>query len=397
MNSKIVTIMKKEFARFFGDKRMVMTTMILPGLMIYLVYTFMGQAMISALTVDESYQPIVYTLNLPDSIRAAAGAESLFPVEAEQKMSDTIMEDIREKNVDLFVVFPENFDEAVVRYDSRSGGTAPKVELYYNGVSKTSAAVYSRLVSLLDGYESSLANKFDVNPGETRYDLASDRDTAAYIIAMIVPLLILIFMYSSCMTLAAESIAGEKERGTIATLLVTPITCGELAAGKVLSLSIMAFLCGLSSVIGTMLAIPKMFNMGGPGMDNIINMGIYGPLDYGLLILVIYSTVLLMVTAISLISAWAKNIKEAQSLVMPLLIVIMLAGVIPMFGDGARPEWYYYLIPVYNSVQCLSGILTFDYRMGGIVTELVTNIVISGLGAVILSRMFNSEKVMFSK
>ena len=59
MNNKISTIMKKEFARFFGDKRMVINTMILPGLMIYLVYTFMGQAMMSAFTVDETYNPIM--------------------------------------------------------------------------------------------------------------------------------------------------------------------------------------------------------------------------------------------------------------------------------------------------------------------------------------------------
>jgi sodium transport system permease protein len=132
-------------------------------------------------------------------------------------------------------------------------------------------------------------------------------------------------------------------------------------------------------------------------MGGMISMRIYGVPDYLLLVLVIFSTLMLFVTVISLISAWAKNIKEAQSLVMPLLIVIMLAGVIPMFGDGARPEWYYYLIPVYNSVQCLSGILTFDYRITSIVTGLVTNLVISGTGAVILSKMFNSEKIMFAK
>ena len=41
MKKDMLTIMKKEFARFFGDKRMVFTTVLMPGLMIYILYTFM--------------------------------------------------------------------------------------------------------------------------------------------------------------------------------------------------------------------------------------------------------------------------------------------------------------------------------------------------------------------
>jgi sodium transport system permease protein len=308
-------------------------------------------------------------------------------------MTEGILDDIREQKADLFMVFPAGFDEAVARYDSRSGGAAPQVELYYNEVSTTSQAAYSRFFFLLDEHESSIANKFDVNRGEGPYNLASERDSTGRYLAMIVPLLILVFMYSGCMTLATESIAGEKERGTIATLLVTPIRCGELAAGKVLSISVMAFCCGLSSLIGTMLALPSLFNMD----TEVVNLGIYRAADYGLLILVILSTILLMVTVISLLSAWAKTVKEAQSLVMPLLILIMLAGVIPIFGDGAKVELYYYLIPIYNTVQCLAGILTFNYQPGNIVVEVLTNGLLACGGIFILAGMFKSEKIMFSK
>ena len=64
------------------------------------------------------------------------------------------------------------------------------------------------------------------------------------------PLLILVFLFSGCMAIAPESIAGEKERGTIATILVTPIRRSELALGKIFSLSIIALLSGLSSTVG---------------------------------------------------------------------------------------------------------------------------------------------------
>jgi ABC-type Na+ efflux pump permease subunit len=59
---------------------------------------------------------------------------------------------------------------------------------------------------------------------------------------MILPFLILSFLFSGCLAVTPESIAGEKERGTIATLLVTPIKRRELAIGKIISLSILATL-----------------------------------------------------------------------------------------------------------------------------------------------------------
>ena len=90
----------------------------------------------------------------------------------------------------------------------------------------------------LDTYESALANKFDVNPGEEVYDMATEEDLSAQVFSMMVPMLLMIFLFSGCMAVAPESIAGEKERGTIATLLVTPVKRSHLAVGKIISLSV---------------------------------------------------------------------------------------------------------------------------------------------------------------
>lgn len=53
MNSTILTVMRKELARFFGDYRMVMTTILLPGILIFVLYQFMGDAMLSQFTTDK--------------------------------------------------------------------------------------------------------------------------------------------------------------------------------------------------------------------------------------------------------------------------------------------------------------------------------------------------------
>ena len=69
MKNSIFTMMKKELDRFFGDKRMV-ASILLPGVLIYIAYCFMGSAMGNAFGVDEDYPPAVQAVGLPGSMEA---------------------------------------------------------------------------------------------------------------------------------------------------------------------------------------------------------------------------------------------------------------------------------------------------------------------------------------
>ena len=245
--------------------------------------------------------------------------------------------------------------------------------------------------ALLDGYESSLVNKFDVNRGVDA-DLASERDTAGQIFSSMLPLLMMVFLFSGCMAVAPESIAGEKERGSIATLLVTPLGRGELAMGKVISLGCISLLSGASSFLGTMLSLPKLMGAG----DVALEAAAYGAGDYAALFAVIASTVLLLTGMIAVLSAFAKTVKEASMLVMPLMIVSMLVGVTSMFGDvHAQLGWY--CIPLYNSVQCMSGVLAFSASAAAVGVTVAVNLALAACMTLILRRLFNSESVMFSR
>lgn len=393
MKNSIFTIIKKELARFFGDRRMVFTTILLPGLLIYFLYTFMGDAIGNMYTVDEDYTPSISVVNLPDSIKSVAESAqiTLTPVQPEEV--NATKEKISAKEHDLCIIFPESFDALVTAYDSSSGGEAPNVEIYYNAASTKSQSAYTTMLSLLDNYEAVLSNKFDVNRGDTVYDLASEKDTAGSIFASMLPMLLMIFLFSGCMAVAPESIAGEKERGTIATLLITPMKRSSLAIGKISALAVIALLSGISSAAGTILSLPKLM---GAAADQ-LNANVYAIQDYLLLGVVILSTVLLMITLISMISAAAKTIKEAQTAVTPLMIVVMLIGVTAMFGGGAQESPLYYLIPFYNSVQCMVGIFSFEWNPVCILISVISNLVYTGIGVYLLTKMFNSERIIFSK
>lgn len=393
MRSNMMTIIKKELTRFFKDRRMVLSTLIMPGLMIYIIYSFMGQGMMQELMHDDAYAAEAYVQNLPQELAPALETLSAEWVAVEDAAVEDVKAQLAEKEADVLVVFPENFVEAVEAYDVSLGGAAPNVEIYYNSTKTESSHLRSQIMDILDSYESSLANKLDVNAGTAVYDFASDRDMTAQIFSMMMPMLLMMFLYSGCMAVAPESIAGEKERGTIATLLITPMKRSSLALGKIIALSIIALLSGTSSFIGTFASLPNL--MGGgeiSGMDT----AVYGATDFLMLLGVVLSTVLIIVALISVISAFSKSVKEASTAVMPLMLLVMFMGLIPMFGGSGETALPLFLIPLYNSAQCIYGVFAFTYQPIQVVITMIVNILAAGVLTYVLTKLFNSEKVMFS-
>ena len=391
MKSSILTIMQKELSRFFGDRRL-MVSILMPGFLIYIMYSFMGSAMGDMYSVAEDFVPTAYVVNLPDSVSIMAEAAGMELIPIDENQIPEVKTQVEAQTFGLLAVFPEAFDASVMAYEVAGGAAAPHVALYYNSASTDSQTTYSTMVAILNAFESSMANKFDVNSGDEPYDLATEEDVAGMLFATLMPMLLMMFLYSGCASVAPESIAGEKERGTIATMLITPTRRSDIAIGKILSLAIIALLSGASSALGTILALPKL--MGGL-MDD-MNTNIYSVTDYALLFAVILSTVLLLITIISIISAYAKTIKEAQTYGTPLMLLNTLTGVSAMFGGGASQDLLHYCIPLYNSVQCITGIFSFSALPAGVAVTVAVNGALTILGVVILARMFNSEKIIYS-
>ena len=394
MKNNIYTIFRKEMARFFKDKRLVITTLLLPGIMIFIMYSFMGNMMRQQFSVADDYVSEVYVKNMPESVNDKIDKEktNIISVTGDLEKEKKL---VSEKEIDLVVNFPENFDKEVAEYKTGEG-KAPKVEIFYNSAKTESSAAYSLFTDILSNYETELSNKFDVNTDtKTSYDIAAKEDMTGKMFGSMLPMLLMIFIWSGCVAVAPESIAGEKERGTIATLLVTPMSRQALALGKILALSIIAFLSGVSSSIGTFASLPAMYQ----GMSSSdIDTAFYSSKDFALLFVIIISTTILMVALISVLSAFAKSVKESATIISPLMIVIMVISLLPMFskGDTETPVTMFF-IPLYNSVICMNEIFKFSYSSINVLISVIINVIFTGILVLVLTKMFDSEKVMFSK
>ena len=396
MKSNTLTIIKKEFARFFGDRQMLFTAVLLPGLIIYIIYSFMGVGMKKMMTEGANELVTVCVENLPNSVAPIIDGIPAI-VTSQQPVSQEDIDKLEDKSLNVVLVrFPEAFDELVATYDPQSGVAAPNVEIYYNSANNASSRVYHILEASLSAYENQLSNRFDINRvdnmGETRFDMAKQDDVLGSILSKLIPMLILMMLFSGVMAIAPSSIAGEKERGTIATLLVTPLRRNELALGKVVSLSGMALMSGISSFIGIALSLPKMIQVDEAGIE--LN---YTFNDYLAILLIILATVLIMASAVSLLSALAKDVKNAGTMITPFMLVVMLCGLTPMFQSSTPESLTAYLIPFYNAAQVMTAVFAHEMKWMPVIVTLVANVIYTGVAVWGLTRMFNSEKVMFSK
>lgn len=401
MKNNIGTIMKKEFARFFGDRMLVFTALIMPGLLIYCIYSFMGQSIADEMKQKEQ-QTEVYVNNAPetmrglfDSMEVVCHYDSLDLTTVKEQIGD------EEQSV-VYVAFPEGFDSLIQLYPYEAGVGKPNISIVYNSSNDASYDAYKKISDELNWWQQDKYYHFSINAGDDSYDVSTETidESLGDILGKFVPVLLLMLLFSGCMALAPTAIAGEKERGTIATLLVTPMRRNQLAIGKIGSLSVLALLSGLSSFLGIILSLPKLIPEGAEDVGREIGSTMttmYAPGDYALLLIIILCTTLLLVTLISIISAFAKNVKAASTMVSPLMLVVMLVGLAPMMGDGTPTDIGPYCIPLLGNVYAMIGVFSFKSTVATLTACIVSNLIYTGIGVWILTKLFNSERVMFGK
>ena len=136
-------------------------------------------------------------------------------------------------------------------------------------------------------------------------DVAKAEEKAGKAISMLLPMLLTVFLFAGAMQVGMDIIAGEKERGTIATMLLTPVKRGYIAVGKMLSLAIVSLASCLSSMVGVLLSLPFSKTMFGGGFD-LTDLS-YGVSDFLLMILQMAAMALSFVSIICLLVSFPEE------------------------------------------------------------------------------------------
>lgn len=385
--SKILIIVKKELLRILTDKRLCFTTIIMPGLMIFIMYALVGNVMSNTYSTLQNSEYTVVINNVPNDIKELL-LKNKISFKEKNKPQNYYMNKIRDKNLDLYIDFDKNFEDNILN-GTEKGVQVPSVSIYYNSQSNSSNTGYMLLSSILNEYKDCIRNVFYVNSGNDLYDLATTKDSTGQFVSMILPMLLITMLFSICASVAPDSIAGEKERGTMATLLVTPIKREQLAIGKILGLSIIVVLGGISSFIGAMLSLPFL----SIGQDE-IDTSVYSINDYLELFIIVISTVLIMISLTAIVSVLARSIKEASSSMAPLTILVALVGISGMYNQNGSNRLIHYIILLYNSAQCMNEIFLFNGNINHVIITVISNLLYTIILVYILSKLFKNEKII---
>ncbi len=396
-----IIVFKKEFYRVISDRRLLIMSVFFPGLMIFAMYSLMGNVIESENQDVEEHTMIIYETNMPDSIKTAIEDDDT-PSEfhlVSELTQDEIDAKILEGTIDLLIVFPENFETNLLNYEDPNY-VVPEITMSYNSGEKYSNNTYWTVQTVLGNYATAInveRHGDDIYPFYTDATLIINEEKAqGQGFAMLLPMLIIMFLFSGAMSIGPDSIAGEKERGTIATLLVTPVKRFEIAIGKVLSLSIISLISALSSFVGIIFGLRNLA-FGAGGSEGELNADIYGINEYLMIMFVLFATVLVIVGIISVVSTYARTIKEASMLILPFYFISIIIGVSTMFSGEAATDTAMYFIPIYNSVNMLISILTFEVVPLNFAITIISSVFYVSILIYIMNRLFQNEKVMFSK
>lgn len=257
---------------------------------------------------------------------------------------------------------------------------------------------YSRLLE--EKYLSALGLDADVimNPISAEWqDKSTKEESLGSILGSILPFLLIVSILMGAIYPAIDTTAGEKERGTLETLLTLPVRNDELIMGKFLAVATIAVVSALLNLLSMTFMGTYLYSMllAADRDSTVVNLTEFIPA----VLIVIVSVVVfaLFISALSMcVTIFAKSFKEANNYLTPLLLVVMFAGYIG-FIPNIEFNSLMASVPVVNICLLISNILVFKYSFTTIIITLVTNVIYAALAVMLLSRLYNSEDILFGE
>ena len=412
----ITTVYVKELRDSLRDRRTLLSTIIIPTLVIPLMTFGVGKVMSKVMSQAQEEVSTVMIVGGEDSPGIVAALKAARDPEKDRPLFRVVptgdyKTQISEKKIRAAVEIPAGFEAALKTGDARtvtvfyyegeikSGLGYKALEKFFTDLRQKTAE--SRLTER--GLPVTLLKPFDVK----RKNVAPPEKVGGNLVGGFVPYLIIILCFTGAMYPAMDLTAGEKERGTMETLLCSPVPRVDIVLGKFLmvltgSVSAMVFMLlsmGTTAFIGGSImtgsgTTTKLVQGAAAAKSTMDVMPTVDPLGlFGVLAMVLPVAVLFAAAAFT-ISLFAKSYKEAQSYLAPMMIVVIMPAVIGML-PGIDLNVKLALVPILNlSLVCkemLSGIWHWDL----IAIIFGSSSLYAAIALTLAVKMFNREDVMF--
>lgn len=294
-----------------------------------------------------------------------------------------------------------------------AGNTAGTLEVYAKlGSLKTQTGAYAKVQDAVEGYNKALTRRAlervglsenVLTPVRVRsHDVSPPQEQKSGQLAFLIPMLMLNFILTGAMATALDATAGEKERGTLESLLITPVRRSEVVAGKLLSTTLTALVTATFSLCGFVLAglaSAFLLSRGAASINAEAVQAMGGQLSLSgasllQMLFIVLSAALLISGVLIALGIYARSYKEAQTYVTPLSLLIVFPAIGLQFADFVKLDSLYAL-PLFGSMVALLDIVRGSATLPHTLLAVAANLV----GALLLGwlawRSFGREEVIF--
>lgn len=392
-------VFKKEFMEIFRDRRTLMSVVISPLLITPASFALLG-LLISGRT--EQVRTQTYKVGV---LHAEAGRElmqalektpnlQLIPILSGPDTKTEAEQNIKDRKMNAVIVLPPDADSLLKQE------RAVPIEILVDAGSDNSQAVYGRLADSFSrmGQERlrerlaarSLPTDFATPFLVSRKAIAQGGTQGTLFLAMMLPYILAVSAFGGAIYAAFDQVAGEKERGTLETLLVSPASRRDIVLGKFGAVVAVCLISSLLSIVGMIFA----FTSRAKAFEWIAKGGMtLSPTGIGVTLLVMIPLSVLFAGLLLAVSTFARNQKEAQTYLGPLFMLVLMPAMASMIlgSDVARAVA---LVPVLNTTIIIKQALASSYDPVFILLAFLASALYAGVALAYATRLFQKESVL---
>lgn len=392
-------ILRKEFSEIFRDRRTVMSVVISPLFITPALFALMG-----TLISNQTQKAQTQTYNV--GVIGAEAAPSM--MQAMRKLPNIRFETlsggtntradaekrIKNRALSAVAILPDDAEMRIMH-----GNTVP-IEILIDAGSESSHSASGRLNAGLNlvGQElvksrlarQNLPTEFATPFKVSETPIAEGGSNATFILAMMLPYILVISTFSGAIYAAFDQVAGEKERGTLETLLVAPASRRDIVLGKFGAVVGVCLISSILSIVGLIFS----FSIRSKAFEWLSKGGLHlSPTAVIVTLLVMLPLAVLFAGLLLAVSTFARNQKEAQTYLAPLFMVVLLPAMSSMFmtTEAAKTTA---LIPILNASIIIKQALSGSYDPVFIGLAFAVSVVYAALALTIATRLFQKESVL---
>lgn len=392
------TVFRKELTDTLRDRRTIITMILVPLMLFPVIMSVMTRIQVSQMKKAEAevLQVALITYGNAQAFRDSLLARDDFEVH-EDIPADSVRALIQRDSLDGAFVFSKNFDKRV--QNLKSG----RVKFYYKSTENESEDITKRrLKEVLDGFEKTLlAQRFKklqldediVEPVKVaEVNVATRKERLGRAIGGFLPYIFVIFCFTGAMYPAIDLAAGEKERGTIETLLTAPVPRLQILLGKFSVVVLTGIASAAISMLGLYIGFRQIPEIPTEALETILS--ILEVKSIVLVLSLLFPLTVFFAGLLLSVSIFARSFKEAQSYISPMTFVVILpvvVGLLPGITLNAGTA----LIPILNISLATKEIIAGTIKTGLLLEVYASLIVLAALGLFFCTQMFTRESVIF--